>query len=344
MSGIGVQYVALAADARRSGCEVYARLAEGIAGDGDLKSIAQLARKGQPHANMLLAAVHFLLLRGAAHPLGDYYASLGGTAKPGDADPFPLFVDFVARHRAEIERLVCSRVTNTNEVGRSVWLQAGFRALAQDAQEPFHVIEIGPSAGLNMVWDSYGVRFLRDGSAAAELAPGSALVIEAELRGAAMPPLGPAPELGRRIGLELNPVDLEDAGDRDWLRALVWPDHKARLSRLDHAIALARAAGPPDIRRGDAVELLAQALADLPRDGTVCVYHTIALYQFARPMKAALDDILTVAGLRRPVWRLACEYDDGHYPLTLAQYRDGTRHTRRLALCQSHGGWLEWLA
>ena len=45
----------------------------------------------------------------------------------------------------------------------------------------------------------------------------------------------------RRIGLERNPVDLEDADDRDWLRALVWPDHTQRLDRLDRAIALFRA-------------------------------------------------------------------------------------------------------
>lgn len=343
MSGAGLQYRLLARDARRTGCELYGRLADGIGRDDELQAIADLAKKGQPHANMILAAVQFLLLRGVDHPLKAYYASLGGTATPDDGDPFPLFADFVAEHRAEVEALVASRITNTNEAGRSVWLHAGFRTLAMEAAGPVHVIEIGPSAGLNMVWDSYGVRFTRDGQAAATLAGAAPLVVEAELRGERTPPLGPVPSIGRRIGLELNPVDLEDADDRDWLRALVWPDHVARLARLERAMALVRARDDLEIRHGDAVELLAQALADLPADGEVCVYHTIALYQFSRAMKAAVDDILTVAALRRPLWRLSCEYDDGLYPLTLSRYHDGARQSRRLALCQSHGAWLEWL-
>ena len=46
---------------------------------------------------------------------------------------------------------------------------------------------------------------------------------------------------------------------------------------------------------------------EVPRGRDVCVYHTIAVYQFSREMKEALDDILTVAGLRRPVLRLSFE-------------------------------------
>ena len=331
-------------DAKRTGSPLYARLAEGIGGDSDLKALAARARKGQPPANMILGAVHFLLLRGADHPLKRFYPTAGGTEYVEGDDPFPLFADFVARHRSAIERLIESRVTNTNEVGRSAVLHAGFRAVAAEAGAPLNLIEIGPSAGLNMIWDRFGVRYTRDGEAAAEIAPDAPLVIECELRGPQIPPLGPAPAIGRRVGLELNPVNLEDGDDRDWLRALVWPDRPARLARLDRAIALFRdVAAEVEIRSGDALDLLLDAVRAMPQREPLCVYHTIALYQFSAAMKETAEDLLTVAGLRRPVWRLAFEFDGTDYPLSLVRYHDGTRAERRLALCQPHGAWLEWL-
>src|SRR5437588_12003691 len=103
-----------AADARRIGCELYARLARDIAGDDNLKGLAAHARKGQPHANMLLGAVHYLLLRGVDHPLRRFYVSVAGGERVEDEDPLPLFRDFVERNRTDLVRLIETRVTNTN--------------------------------------------------------------------------------------------------------------------------------------------------------------------------------------------------------------------------------------
>ncbi len=329
--------------ARTSGNELYPRLSRGVGSDDELKALAANVRNGQPMANILFAAVHFLLLRGADHPLKRFYASVGGTARAADEDPFPEFKDFVLSHRVEIEPLIRTRVTNTNEVGRSALLHPGFRALAAEAGAPLHLVEIGPSAGLNLIWDRYGASYLRDGAVVAEIAPQAKLVLDCEARGALLPPTGPTPNVAGRIGLELNPVDLDDRNDRDWLRALVWPDDTARLARLGRALALF-AQSKPEIRAGDALALLPDALAEIPPDGVACVYHTIALYQFSREMKEALDDILTVAGLRRPVWRLAFEYDGKEYLLSLISYRDGLREARVLANSHPHGRWIEWRA
>ena len=322
-------------DARKAGSPLYARLSEGVGTDEELKALAAHARPGQPHANMLLGAVHFLLLRGAEHPLRRFYPDLGGSAAEGE-DPFPPFRDFVLRHRDEILKLVETRVTNTNEVGRSAVLHPGFRMLPAD--EPLHLVEIGPSAGLNMIWDRYGVRY----SQRCAIAPDAPLVIDCELRGDRLPPCGPAPLVGSRIGLELNPVDLANPDDRDWLRALMWPDQVPRLRRLERAMALFAEVHPP-IRSGDALTLLPDAIAQAP-GGTVCVYHTIVTYQFSSAMREALENILVVAGLRRPVWRLSFEFDGTECALSLIRYRDGTRDERLLAHAHPHGTWLEWLA
>ncbi len=330
-------------DAVRIGSPLYARLATGIRDDDeDLKALAARARKGQPHANMILGAVHFLLLRGADHPLRNHYPDLGGKAPQGE-DPFPLFQDFVRVHRDAVAHLIETRVTNTNEVGRSSVLHAGFRAVARETDAPLHLIEIGPSAGLNMIWDRYGVRYSRTGEIAAAIRPDAPLVIDCELRGDHLPPFDVAPKVGGRVGLELNPVDLSNADDRDWLRALMWPDQVARMRRLERAIELF-AQERPEIRSGNALDLLPDALAEVPPDGIACVYHTIAVYQFSTAMKEALENILIVAGLRRPVLRLAFEFDGKECGASRIRYHDGVRDEKMLANAHPHGAWIEWLA
>ncbi|HEX4301964.1 MAG TPA: DUF2332 family protein, partial [Rhizomicrobium sp.] len=175
----------------------------------------------------------------------------------------------------------------------------------------------------------------------ASVQDGAALTIDCELRGPGTPPAGAAPAVASRLGLELNPVDLRNAGDRDWLRALIWPDQMSRLARLDRAIALF-VVETPAIQSGDALALLPGALAAVPRDQVPVVYHTIAVYQFSTEMREALDAILVMAGLRRPVWRLSFEYDGALYMLSAIRYADGVREEARLASCHPHGTWMEW--
>ncbi|HWU25982.1 MAG TPA: DUF2332 domain-containing protein [Rhizomicrobium sp.] len=331
-------------EAKRLRAPLYARLAAGALSDPELHTLTDAVRPGQPAANMLLGAVHFVLLRGAQHPLRDFYANLGGRRTVDDADPYPLFREFVLGHFDEIRRLVATRVTNTNEVGRSAILHAGFRVLAAKSGAPLHLVEIGPSAGLNMIWDLYGVRYLRGCETFETDTPDAELTLETALRGQGIPPLGRSPRVASRVGLENSPVDLDDHDSRDWLRALVWPDHPMRFRRLDAALSI-YARHKPEIRRGDALALLPEALAGAPANQTLCVYHTFVTYQFSPEMREALDNMLATAGLRRPVWRLAVEFGaEGDHPLRLIRYRDGTVLEETLALCDPHGAWIEWQA
>src|ERR1700712_3417550 len=325
MSGTQRDYWAFFADdAKRTGSVLYSRIAAGIGKDPELKALAAHARAGQPHANLILAAVHFLLLRGADDPLTRFYPTVGGGVSADDEDPFPAFKAFVLKHIDQVEPLIATRVTNTNEVGRSAVLHPGFRQIARQAAAPLSLIEIGPSAGLNLIWDKYGVRYHKDGATALAVGEDTPLVIDCELRGDEAPVLGPLPQVGGRMGLELNPVDLSNRDDRDWLRALIWPDQVSRLTRLDKAIALF-ARETPVIWAGDALALLPDALAAVPRGQVAVVYHTIAVYQFSTEMREVLESILTIAGLRRPVWRLSFEYDGSLYVLFPMRSAGGVR-------------------
>jgi hypothetical protein len=332
-------------ECERADAPLYVQIVRGVARDPTLKEFASHVKIGQPHANTILASVHFLVLRGAQHPLRRFYPNLNGGKRVEGEEAFPAFKDFVETHRAELAALIAKGVTNTNEVARCSSLHAGFRAVAKETGEPLHLIEIGPSAGLNMIWDKYRVRYTRCGESFDAGPADAELTIECELRGDKIPPLGPTPKVASRVGLELNPVDLANPEQRDWLKALVWPDHIARFARLEKALDIA-SRDKPDIRAGDALALLPDALARIPEDRPVCVYHTYVTYQFSDTMREALDNILTIAGLRRPVWRLSAEGSlarNGEAPLILGRYHDGTRETRTLALCHPHGAWLEWL-
>ena len=324
----------------RQKAPLYVRFSAGVRDDAKLRALAGLARPGQPMANLLFGAVHYLLLRSEEHPLRRYYKTLPGEHAASD-DPFPLFRDFCLNREAEIARLIETRVTNTNEVGRAAYLQIGFLTIAREAQEPLHVIELGPSAGLNLRWDNYRYLYRKGGASYESGDRHGALLLETELTGTGLPPFGPSPPVGQRLGLERNPVDLANFEDRDWLRALVWPDQPDRLRRLERALDAVKGL-PVDIRAGDALALLPDALAESPREGTVCVFHTMVTYQFEHVERQALEDLLVLASVRRPLWRLSMELDDGNYPLVLGRYADGAVQTRVLGLCDSHGGGLEW--
>jgi hypothetical protein len=332
------------AETRRSKAPLYEAFTQGVAKDDDLKAFAYTVRPGQPPANVLYAAVHYLLLRGNGHELRRFYPNLNGGSADNDLErAFSVFRQFVAENRDELAPILCSRVTNTNEVGRCAVLHAGFQALARQMGEPLHLIELGPSAGLNLIWDRYQISYRRNGSSFTSGVSDAALVIETELRGGRVPPHGRPPHVATRLGLERNPVDLSNRDERGWLRALVWPDHVARFAKLEQALAIASQEMLP-IRRGDAIELLPDALSEVPLHETVCVYHSFVTYQFSREQRTALDNLLIVASLRRPVWRLSLEGTlSGDAPLVLYGYENGIKARRLLAQCQPHGAWLEWL-
>jgi hypothetical protein len=266
-------------ETQRSGAPLYTKIIQGVAQDEDMKSLAYTARGGQPPANILLGAVHYLLLKGATDPLRRFYPNLNGGKQIEGEDPYPCFKAFVESHRAELAPLIASRVTNTNEVGRSAFLHLGFRAVARAARTPLHVVEIGPSAGFNQLWDRYGVKLRRGEETTYLGAADATLVLGVELQGENLPPFGPTSLVASRLGIELNPVDLDDPDVCDWLRALVWPDQVGRFAQLEAALQLTRQ-HRPSLLKGDALDVLPDVVGRLPENDTVCVYHTLVTYQF----------------------------------------------------------------
>jgi hypothetical protein len=83
---------------------LYGYLAENIANDPKLLQLAAHSSQGQPVPNLLLGAVHYLLLKGIDHDLTQYYASLvSEPRKPRESSAaINYFRDFCKQYENEI--------------------------------------------------------------------------------------------------------------------------------------------------------------------------------------------------------------------------------------------------
>jgi hypothetical protein len=340
------------------GSDRYGAVCAGLAEDPDRAALVLLARPGFQSPLILLAAVHHLLLTGVRHSLAAWYATVTGAhARPVDGDLYPTFAAFVDEHRGQLAELIASRTTQTNEVRRTVITVPALGLVQREADAPLALLEVGASAGLNLLVDRYGYRIGERSTGD----PASSLQMACEVDGELAPPVPPGLAVAWRSGLDLNPLDVRDAAARDWLRALVWPEQPERLQLLDAALELARR-DPPPIVRGDLVDDLPSVAGRAP-DGaalTVVSTWTLAYLEAARRLAflVALGRLATTS--RRPVWLVAVEAEsvvasldiglaempvDGFGQSTLSVHRfdpEGTREHRLLARVHPHGRWIRW--
>lgn len=333
---------------------LYEAFCEGAAEDPDLLAIAARATPGQTPVNMLFAAVQFLLLEGVPNRLASFYPSLSGCPIPSLQQArqvvFPVFRAFCLEHRQAIEELVASRRVQTNVIQRCACLLPAFATVAAASpMQSLALVEIGPSAGLNLNWDLYRYTYPAPGagsSAGAATAwgdEGSTVTLTTELRGRnPLPPLPSRIPVCWRTGIDVRPVDISSDDAVTWLRALIWPEHVERHARLAAAIALARE-HPVELRQGDAVELLPAVMAEAPAQAMLTVFATSALYQIPRDPLRRLLQSMQEASRSRPVSFVSMEGTAKDTELTLTRYSDGARATRALARCSPHGRWMEWL-
>ena len=331
---------------------MYAELAYGVSLDRELLQLAAEKRRGQPAPNMLFAAVQYLLLGSgyAEHPLADHYPIVSGRERPMQP-AFPDFRDFCLSHREEILTLIRTRRTQTNVVRRCTCLLPAFSMVQRESEQPLALIDVGASAGLNLNVDRYRYRYLRGGREAASWGrPEARVELEAELRGSGdMPALADELLVRFRGGIDINPIDLSNADELRWLRALIWPEHVERHQRLiDAAAELAHS--PVTLQAGDAVELLPGMINEAPSDSALTVYSTVALYQFPAERRQQLFELLAHASRERPVWFVTLElrYEDiadRQDPfLDITRFQDGGANRQRLARSSPHGWWIEWAA
>ena len=326
---------------------LYARITRAVADDERLLAWVQAAPPAAHLPPVLLAAVHYLLLDGLDHPLGDVYTGRSS------ADPAPLFLDLCRTERPALDALLQTRHTQTNDCGRSALIGPALTWVSERLQRPLALIDVGASAGLNLVCDRYLLDYGPHGSTGPVSSP---VTVRCQIVGGSPPVADRLPPLVSRVGIDRSPVDVNAPDDARWLLACVWPD-TGRLDRTAAAIALAQA-DPPTVLSGDALDTL-PAVLDRTPGGSVAVVLTTWSYAYL-----SIDDrgrfvaLLAERSRNRPVAWISAD-DPGvvdAFPAAEADapppsgilgasiFDAGNRFDELLALVHPHGQWLAWRA
>jgi len=315
------------------GSPVYARLAERLA--DDLSPALPIVGEDTSWdlALRLFGAVHWLVQAGVAP-----------AALSGDWSDFTGALD---RHAEELRRFVAEQGVQTNETQRCVALLPAFLTVAAETGLPLDLLELGPSAGLNLLFDRYRYAYA-EGSWGD---PDALLAFRAEERRNV-----PGALLRRRVvirgrrGVDLAPVDAASEEGARLLRAFLWPGLEERVARLDAAIeTLVRSPEKPELIRGDYVELLPGLLGSRPDDAVTVVFQTASTAYLDATQRAAVRTALDAAGRdRRPLaWVSGRSHEEretdreGSYELELRLWPEPAR---LLAHVDHHGNWIDWVA
>jgi hypothetical protein len=301
------------------GSPLYARLAERVA---DEPAYAEWGYGQWDLPLRLFGGVRYLVLDGTAPD-----------ALSGEWDDFRAALD---EHRPALERFVAEQGVQTNEAQRCYALLPAFLLLAG---RPLELIELGPSAGLNLLWDRHAYAYEAGTwggiDARLRLTGGERGRVPAEL-------LARTVEVRRRRGIDREPVDATSEHGARLLRAFLWPGRPEREERLVQAIETLRAE-PPELIRGDYVELLPELLADRGPDALTVVFETASRVYLSdeqrRAIRAAVDEAARDGGVAFIATRTESEDDEPGgegYALEL----DG----RVVARMDYHGSWVDWRA
>jgi hypothetical protein len=329
----------------RAGSPLYARILGDVhhdVRDGGVVAEVLAGHEHDPFGSALvlrlMGAVHRIVLEGRAPALAACYPSAGGDPSTGDVGA--IFLATVREHQAEVVRRLDDGV-QTNEVGRSGVLVAGYARVAARTGLPLRVLEMGTSAGLNLRWDGFaydtGVGVCGD--------PDSPVRFDDLWDGTAGPPLPSRIPVAERRGCDPSPIDpLSDEG-RLRLRSFVWPDQVARRERLDAAFAVAEQV-PADVEQADGPTWVADRLAEPAEGMATVVVHSIVLQYLPRERRPEVGRILSEAGARAtedaPVAWLRLEPGGEVAELRLTMWPDGREEL--LATSGFHGPPARWLA
>jgi hypothetical protein len=317
---------------------VLAGLAERLsASDPALDPVAEFP--GDPKAGALAlrvaGALHRIAQDGSDRRLTRLYARAEAYRAGRSAE---LLSSTLAANRDLLEAYV-GRAPQTNEVARSAMLLGGFLTIAEAARRPLAVLEIGASAGLNLLFDRY--RF--DLGSWAWGATDGIPTIDAAWDGP-RPPVADLDIVERR-GCDRNPLDLRDEETRRRLRSYVWADQKDRLLRLDQAIATALE-NPPLVERAHAADWLELRLAE-PRPGrATTIVHSIVWQYLSRDEQGRIAGAIArhgaAATAETPLAWLRLEPEPGADgpALRLTLWPGG--EDRLLGLGDYHGGRMVW--
>lgn len=207
---------------------------------------------------LLLSALRYDALReGASHPL---WSALASPDPDPEAATAAALESALAPDRHHLWQVLTTRFVQTNETSRALaWIWPAAVLAEAEPERPLALVDVGASAGLNLVADRLPPVW--------ERSDGRPLDLE------------PLPPIATREGYDLRPVDVLEEEDARWLLACVWPGQEQRAERLGQAIAafreLAGTGEQPRVQAASASEVPARLPTADASGQRVLVYQTI---------------------------------------------------------------------
>jgi hypothetical protein len=290
----------------------------------------------------LLAALHQLVLGGGAPELARFYPSAGGH------EPAEHVWDAAApalRESFDWIRARLARTVQTNEPGRSAVLFAVLLWLTTRYELSVRLLEVGASAGLNLLVDRYC--YVIDGGSLGD--PSSPVRFEEPWQPRPAIDIRRAAEqlrISARAGCDRAPLDPRDHEDRLRLISYIWPDELERIDRIRSALDLAAASEPVPIATSDASAWLPQALAERRAGEITVVWHSL-FRQYVTPAEwEEIEQTITSAQLEdpaRPVAWVGMEPGFDHTAGIVVTFRGRPSEAPEiLARANDHGPMVAW--
>tara|TARA_Y100000588_G_scaffold102913_1_gene111987 strand:+ start:3050 stop:4087 length:1038 start_codon:yes stop_codon:yes gene_type:complete len=327
-------------------CEIlfapmYQYFSERVAADGELKSICSVVEKGQPVPNLFFGAIRFHLLSGLTHSLGDIYKKIQN-GQPVDYEyAYRQLHSFCLDNAGLIRQTMSEKLVQTNVPARCSYLMPAFSKMCERFNiVNFHVVEIGASAGLNLLWDHYYYDYSDEthGNPLSPVHIKSAFKGESPLAGRSH-----TYQVASRTGIDLNPINLSDPKDLLWLRSLVWPERieeeKVLLSAVDYALN----SNLYELKKGNAISLLPMLLNDIPPQSNVFLFDTHVMNQFSIDDRAELDRIILAGSKQRDIYRISVGGLSIPAEIRLTVAKSGKTYQILMGYSDAHGLWSEWL-
>jgi hypothetical protein len=252
-----------------------------------------------------------------------------------------LLAEIVNRHDAQ---LVCwfESAPQTNESGRSASFVAALHWLASRVLPKFELIEIGSSAGMNLLIDRW-----RYDLGGVNSGPENALVTICPQWRGPPPPFAPFTIASVR-GCDLNPIDVRDDNAANRLRAYIWPEMPERFTRMGAGIELIRTHGV-NLVKADAADWVEVQLALPQEEGvTRTLMHSIVWQYLPEETQsritAAMEHAAKTATVDRPLAWIALETNRSTMRHELrVRYWPSCGEPVHLSEAHAHGNWVEWI-
>ena len=320
---------------------IYQYFSECVAEDKELKSICSGVEKGQPVPNLFFAAIRFHLLSGFEHSLGDIYKRIENGHSVDYENAYGRLRSFCIENAGLINQTMCEKLVQTNVPARCSYLMPAFSKMCERFDiVKLHMVEIGASAGLNLLWDHY----YYDYSDETYGDPSSPVHIKSTYRGES-PVVGGCHkyQVATRTGIDLNPVNLSNPNDILWLRSLVWPERIEEEKVLLNAVAYARNNNLYELRKGNVISLLPMVLNDIPPQSNVCLFDTHVMNQVSAADRAKLDQIILASSYQRDIYRISVGGLSIPAQIRLTVAKSGKTHQFLMGYSDAHGLWSEWI-